>query len=226
MANMFIRTIIMYVVIVVLMRLTGKRQIGQLEITELVTAFMVSELASYPISNNTIPLLYGILPAITLICLEVFLSYASLKSRKFGKLLEGSEMALIKKGELDQKQMNKARITVEELKSALRVGGIASFSMVEYAFLESNGTISIIPKTGEMPLAAKYVKSDVKEEGIDHSVIIDGRIIEKELATIGVTKEKVGAMIAERGYKSIKEIFYMGIDDDGKVYIIEKEKEA
>ena len=73
MANVFIRTILLYLLIVVLMRITGKRQIGQLELTELVTAFMVSELASYPISNNSIPLLYGVLPAISLICLEVFL---------------------------------------------------------------------------------------------------------------------------------------------------------
>jgi len=221
---MFIRTVILYVVIVALMRLTGKRQIGQLEITELVTAFMVSELASSPITDNTIPLLYGIVPSITLICLEVFLSYASLKSRPFGKLLEGSELALIKKGRLDEKQMNKARITVEELKSALRTEGIASFSMVEYAFLESNGTISVIPKARELPLPAKYEKSDIKETGIDHAIIIDGKIIDRELEEVGVTKEKVGKMIAERGYKSIREIFYMGIDDGGETYIVGKEK--
>ena len=83
MINVFLRTVIMYIIIVALMRLTGKRQIGQLELTELVTAFMVSELAANPISDNSVPLLYGIIPAMTLVSLEVFLSYISLKSKTF-----------------------------------------------------------------------------------------------------------------------------------------------
>ena len=166
MLNIFIRTLILYTLIVVLMRLTGKRQIGQLELTELVTAFMISELASSPITNNSIPLLYGVIPAVTLVCLEVFLSYISLKSRTFRKLIAGSALPLINDGKIDKAQMNKARITVEELISAMRMSGICCVSEVKYAFLEPSGNISFLTKAAKSPPTSEDLKMKVKEQGM------------------------------------------------------------
>ena len=163
MINVFLRTVIMYIIIVALMRLTGKRQIGQLELTELVTAFMVSELAANPISDNSVPLLYGIIPAMTLVSLEVFLSYISLKSKTFRRMVAGNALALINKGNIDIKQMNNARITVEELLSAMRSAGISCMSNIEYAFLEPNGTISVIPKASENPPSSMDMGISVSE---------------------------------------------------------------
>lgn len=223
MLNVFIRTVILYAVIVVLMRLTGKRQIGQLELTELVTAFMISELASSPITDNSIPLLYGIIPAITLVCLEVFLSYAAIKSRKFRRLITGRALALVNKGKIDKEQMNKARITVEELLSAMRCNGISCMSDIEYAFLEQNGTISIIPKASESPPSANNMKIKVSEKGIEHSIIVDSDISYNELKKIGKDEKWLKQKLKENGFTSHKEVFYMGINELEEIYIVGKD---
>lgn len=224
MLNVFIRTVILYVVIVVLLRLTGKRQIGQLEITELVTAFMISELASSPITDNSIPLLYGVIPAVTLVCLEVFLSYASIKSRRFRRLVTGRALVLVNKGKIEKEQMNKARITVEELLSAMRCNGVSCMSDIEYAFLEQNGTISIIPKASESPPSAKDMNVKVSEKGIEHSIIIDSDISLKELEKIGKDQKWLKKKIKENGFSSPDEVFYMGVNELEEVYIIRKDE--
>lgn len=224
MINVFIRTVILYLLIVALMRLTGKRQIGQLELTELVTAFMISELASRPIDDNSVPLLYGIIPAITLVCLEVFLSYLSIKSRSFRKLVAGNALALIRKGKLDKNQMNKARITVEELVSAMRCAGVSSLKNIEYAFLEPNGTISVITKAPESPVTARAMEIDVPEAGIEHPVIIDGNIDHAELKRLGIDEKFILNKLRENGYRSDEQIFYMGVDDLLEVNIVSKEE--
>ena len=224
MINVFVRTVILYMLVVALMRLTGKRQIGQLELTELVTAFMISELVANPINDNSIPLLYGIIPAISLVCLEVFLSYISIKSRSFRKLVAGNALALIRKGKLDKDQMNKARITVEELISAMRCAGVSNLKSVEYAFLEPNGTISVLTKITESPATVGDLKLNVPESGIEHPVIIDGNIDYAELKRIGTDEAFVLEKLKENGYKSINQIFYMGINDLYEVNIVSKEE--
>lgn len=224
MLNVFIRTVILYALIVVLMRLTGKRQIGQLELTELVTAFMISELAANPISNNSIPIAYGIIPAVTLVCLEVFLSYISVKSKKFRKLITGNALALVKKGKIDCKTMNTARITADELLSAARCAGVRGLSEVAYAFLEPNGTISVIPKSAESPPSASDlgVKSD--EKGAEHALIIDGKIDFTELKKLGKDKKWLLMRLKENGFGGENEVFYMGADDAGGIYTAGREK--
>ncbi len=224
MINIVVRTVILYILVVALMRLTGKRQIGQLELTELVTAFMISELAANPISDNSIPILYGIIPGIILVCLEVLLSFISIKSRVFRKMLSGSALALIKKGKLDKDQMNKARITVEELISALRNAGTPSMSNVEYAFLEPNGTISIIQKAVDIPPAAKDMGVDVSEPGIEHPVIIDGNINKKELEGLGIDEDWIMKKLRDNGITDANEVFYMGINDLLEEYIVGKDE--
>lgn len=224
MINIFLRTIILYFVIVILLRLTGKRQIGQLEISELVTAFMISELASSPITDNSIPLLYGVIPAVTLVCLEVFLSYASMKSRTFRRLITGRALPLVYKGKIDKDQMNKARITVEELLSAMRCNSISCMSDVEYAFLEPNGTISIIPKASESPPSAKDMKVKVSEKGIEHSIIVDSDISKTELEKMGKNLKWLEKKLKENGFSGVEEVFYMGVNELDEIYIIGKEK--
>lgn len=222
MANVFIRTVILYILIVALMRLTGKREIGQLELTELVTAFMISELASYPISNNSIPLLYGVIPAVTLVCLEVFLSFISVKSRSFRKLIAGNALMLVRKGNIDQAQMNQARITIEELVSAMRTAGISCVSNIEYAFLEPNGTISVLPKAAEAPPTAKDLGVCPPNTGIEHSLIVDGTLDRKELASLGLEERWVEKQLRQNGCSTLSQVFYMGVNDLKEVFVVRK----
>ena len=223
MLNVFLRTIILYLLIVILMRLTGKRQIGQLELTELVTAIMISELAASPISDNSIPLLYGVIPAITLVCLEVFLSYLSLKSRTFRKMVAGKALPLVNKGKIDKTQMNKARITLEELLSAMRCNGVSNVADIDYAFLEPNGTISIITKAQKSPPSADDLKVKVTETGIEHSIIVDGNVSKEELQNMGKDKNWLKKTLKENGFTSKNQVFYMGINELEEIYIIGKD---
>ena len=225
MINIVVRTVILYILVVALMRLTGKRQIGQLELTELVTAFMISELAANPISDNSIPILYGIIPGIILVCLEVLLSFISIKSKIVRKMLSGSALALIKKGKLDKEQMKKARITVEELVSAMRSAGTPCMSDVDYAFLEPNGTISIIQKATHIPPSADDMGISVSEQGIEHPIIIDGNINKKELYALGVNDIWLEKKLKENGFKNENDVFYMGVNDLLEVYIVGKDDE-
>ena len=224
MANVFIRTILLYLLIVVLMRITGKRQIGQLELTELVTAFMVSELASYPISNNSIPLLYGVLPAISLICLEVFLSFISVKSKKFRTMIAGSALMLVRAGTIDQEQMKKARITMEGLLGAARNCGVFCVSDISYAFLESSGTISVLPKASKVPVSAEDMGKNVPEPGAEHPLIIDGNLCRDQMKQLNISENRIRIELEKLGYEDLSEVFYLGINDLKEVYAVKKQK--
>ncbi len=224
MANIFIRTIILYLLLVLFLRLSGKREVGQLELTELVTTFMISELASIPITNNNIPLLYGIIPAATLICLEVFLSFAGLKSAAFSKLMSGTPAILISKGELSRKELFNSRLTLSELMSSLRVLGVSQISDIEYAILEPSGKLSVIQKANQLPPSREDMKVNTVEKGIEHIIVSDGKVMKHNLAECALDEEWLEKTLKSKGYSCPKEVFFMGINDAGQITLIKKEK--
>ncbi len=224
MANILCRTIILYLIIVLLMRLSGKREIGQMELTELVTAFMVSELASIPISDNDIPLLYGIIPTVTLICLEVFLSYLCTKSKKARIIFSGYPEILVDKGSLNQKALSDARLTVEELLSSLRVLGYGNLSDVYYAILEPSGNISVIPKCTQRPPTTEELNIKADETGVQHVIISDGKINMASLHRTGLDVMWVDSQLKKQGIKSRADVFFFGVDDSKKVMLIPKKE--
>lgn len=223
MANVFIRTIILYLLIVLLMRLTGKREVGQLELTELVTAFMISELASIPITDNNIPLLYGVIPTITLVCLEVMLSFLCIKSRIMKKIFSGNPSMIIRNGVIDTKAMNDARFSLPELMSALRVAGYYSLSEVNYAILEPNGTLSVVPYAGERPPSGNELSLCVPDKGMEHILITDGQVNSKELTKLGLNNSWLYSQLSKNGCKSEKDVFFFGVNDSKEVNIIRME---
>lgn len=224
MANVFMRTVILYILILLLMRVSGKREVGQLELSELVTAFMISELASIPITDNNIPLLYGIIPTVTLICLEVFLSYLCMKSKNMRKVFSGFPAVLIEKGELKQKELEDSRLTVEELLSSLRVLGYADISNVYYAILEPSGNLSVIPKCSERPPTVKEMSMTVKETGAQHIIISDGTVNLYELNRLGFDYKWLESQLKKGGAKSEKDVFFLGVDDANNVIFIPKKQ--
>jgi len=224
MANIFIRTIILYLLLVLFLRLSGKREVGQLELTELVTTFMISELASIPITNNNIPLLYGIIPAATLICLEVFLSFAGLKSAAFSKLMSGTPAILISKGVLSRKELFNSRLTLSELMSSLRVLGVSQICDVEYAILEPSGKLSVVQKAKDLPPSREDMNIKTVEKGIEHIIVADGKVMKHNLAECGFDEKWLKKTLASKGCKSHKEVFFMGINDAGQITVIKSEK--
>lgn len=222
MATILIRTVIIYVVLIATMRLMGKRQLGELEISELVTTLLISEIASLPIGDQSIPIIHAVIPLVTILTLEVLLSVILLKCPRLKNLASARPTVLIRHGVLDQKEMRRIRITIDELISEVRQSGIASLQDVDYAILEQNGKLSIISKRQSSPPSAQDLNILLKETGIVHALIEDGEINDYNLKLLGYTRTWLSEQLQQTG-KSTREVFFLGINDNGDFYRIDKE---
>lgn len=222
MVTVFLRTFIMYALLLGAIRLMGKRQVGELEISELAITFMLSELAVVPISDKNIPLLYSVVPILILLSVEIILSFAISKSPQFKKLILGRPSVIIKRGKIDQGELKKLRMSVSELMSELRLKGISSVSDVEYAIVEDNGKLSVFTKKSASPLTAEDAEVEVDETGIAHSVVIEGKIYSENMELAGKTEKWIREKIRESGTDT-ERIFLMTVDDNDNIYIIKKE---
>lgn len=166
----------MYAVILIFMRIMGKRQLGQMQISEFITAMILSELAALPISDRTIPLAYSLVPLIIIISAEVILSYISLKSHTAQKFLESVPTAIVEKGVLNQQALIDTRISMKELLVELRIAGLSSVSEAQYVYLEPNGKFSVIPKTAYRPVTVADLELTLPEADPDIALIVDGKI--------------------------------------------------
>lgn len=223
MTTIFIRTVIIYVTLILGMRIMGKRQVGQLEVSELVTTFLLSELASLSITDDSIPLMFSVIPILTLIAIEVISAFAVMKSKTLKRIFVGRPTMIICKGKLNQKELEKNRITVEELFSQLRIKSILSLDDIEYAILEQNGQLSVITKSKEQPLSPVDAGIDVPERGIAHALIIDGDINEQNLLISGKSDQWLKDTIKKYGCR-IEDVFIFTVDDLGNQKLIKRDK--
>ena len=217
------RTVIVYTVLLCIMRLMGKRQLGELEITELVTTLLISEIAALPIEDPSIPVMNAVIPLVTIIMLEVALSVILLKCPKLKNLASARPSVLVRRGKPDQKEMQRIRISIDELISEIRQAGFASPEEVDYAILEQNGKISVIPRRAAQPPSAEDLGIAVQESGIMHALIEDGSVNRYNLQLLSLDESWLRARLAEKALTA-KEVFYLGIDDGGKLYWVEKEE--
>jgi len=215
----FIRTIILYTVVVVVMRIMGKRQIGELQPFELVIAIMISELAAVPMQDTGIPLLNGIIPILTLMIIEVAISYITLKSRKARKIVCGSPSVLIKDGKILEDQMRIQRFNLSDLMEELRTSGYLNLSDVEFAILETSGKVSIIPKSDSTPVTRKDLNIKQPEELLPLAIIMDGELIEHNLQISGQNMTWLMERLKENGAKGINDVFIAIIDSNGQFYL-------
>ncbi len=224
MAVLLIRTILIYALLILVMRLSGKRQIGELQLSELVTTFLLSELASYPLTDPAIPFLHAAVPIFTIVCLEIILSFLATKSAIIKKLLDGKPSILIRRGVLDQKEMLKIRLSLEDLLCAIRLNGIAAISDVDYAILEQNGQISVFPKESMREVTLSDLSLKGKGSGLSHAVIADGKIIHENLNHANKTQAWLAQTLQKKKITDVHDVFLMTVDDSGDIAIIKKEK--
>ena len=180
----FVRTLILYVIIVVTIRLMGKRQVGELDPTELVAAILISDLAAVPMQDIGIPLLSGVIPILTLLALELISAELSLRSIRFRSLLCGNPVFLIKDGKIDQKAMAATKLSLDELSQCLRENGISDIETVKFAILETSGRLSTFLYPEYAPLTAAQEKAHTDLE-IPLPVISDGTVLSKNLSILG-----------------------------------------
>lgn len=223
MVTVLIRATIIYSLLLISLRLTGKRQVGELQISELITTFMISELAASPIQDLSIPLIYSIFPIILLLCAEIVLSFLATKSKKLKKVFFGSPSIIINKGRLNQKELSRLRIGINELLGELRLKDVSDISDVDYAILEQNGKLSVFLKQDKQPICAQDLNIERKSVGIAHAVIIDGEINESNLRLAGKNNAWLIKYLNRIGL-SLNKIYLMTIDDNENINIIKKEE--
>lgn len=181
----FIRTIILYLVVLIVMRLMGKREIGQLQPFELAISIMIADLASVPMSELGIPITNGIIPILALLVMYMIISLLNMKSVNIRKIMSGQPSLLIYRGRIDEKVLKKERITINELQERLRGNNIFNLSDVEYAILETNGDVTVIPKPEKKNLTPQDFNMKPEYEGIPYDLVVDGKIMKENLKTIG-----------------------------------------
>lgn len=228
MVTVLLRTLLIYTVLELSMKLMGKRQIGEFQLSELVTTLFISELAVLPISDPQIPLLYVILPLTLIISLEVITSFVSLKSSIVRRFFSGKPSVIIRRGKLDQHELLKLRISCSELLAQLRQKGFSDISDVYYAIIEDDGILSVFPRRDKRPPNTDELDrngaagEDIHECGIAHSLIIDGDIIEENLRTSGKNRGYIEKELRRAGCR-LSEVFLFTCDDAGNTNIIKKE---
>ena len=224
MTTAFFRTVILYLLLMVGLRLMGKRQIGELEPSELVLTLIISDLAAVPMQDFGIPLVNGVFPIIILLCLSMILSFVNLKSVRFRSILCGKPAIIIREGRLVQQNMNKTRLTIDELYEQLRSQGVTDLKSVKYAILETNGKISVLPYTQESPVTPKILGVQVQDETLLPILLInDGRIMSDNLRVSGRDMRWLEQQLRSRKLSSPRQVFLLTVDETGTVECVVKE---
>ena len=216
------RTVILYFLIMIGLRLMGKRQIGELEPSELVLTMMISDLATVPMQDFGIPLLAGVIPILTLLSLSLLLSQMSLLSLRFRELMCGTPTVLICNGRLQQAAMRENRYTLDELLEQLRGQGCASVEEVQYAVLENSGQLSVLPWARQKPPTAEELGFHPAEGTLPVILINDGRVLQKNLRRCGRDEAWLQSVL-KREKHTAGEIFLLTVDENGKTLCIPKE---
>lgn len=220
------RAAILFVVIMISMRVLGKRQLGEMEPAEFVIALVISDLASVPIENMGIPLLYALFPIIVLVSLELLITYGSLKSLRFRVLVCGKPSIVIENGKIIQSEMTKSRISVNELFEQLRGKNVSDISQVKYAILETSGEFNVILFGEYNPVTVSDLELQASDTGLPIAIIDDGKLIKENMTIRNVDQQWVKRYLQSRKLPGPKEIFLMTIDDQGNIYITEKERKG
>ncbi|MBQ5910943.1 MAG: DUF421 domain-containing protein [Clostridia bacterium] len=216
------RTIILYIVVIISIRLMGKRQIGDMQPSELVITLLISEIAAMPLQDTDQPILFGISAIFTIVLIEILVSIIALKSFFVRKMLSGKSAILIKDGIIDQKELKKVRMTVLDLVEMLRGQQVFDINTVSFAVLETGGSLSVLLKSKEQPATVGDVKVQKGPAELPLPVISDGKILAESLTALGIDESAVTVKLAKRGIRP-RDVFLMTLDSAGKSEIVKKE---
>ena len=222
MLTIIFKTVIIYIILTIIMRLMGKRQLGELDVGELVITILLSEIASLPITNPEKTLLDAIIPITTLAALEILTSTLILKIPTVKKILSSKPSVIIAHGRIDKKAMKKVRISLEDLISQVRQNGIFDLEEVDYAILEENGKMSIIPKAINRQPDMKDLNLSTADSGVMHVLISDGVINTHGLSILNKDKKWLLGILRKHSLTP-RDVFCLTCNDAGKIYIIKND---
>ena len=220
-----VRAAILYLLIIIGIRLMGKRQIGQLEPSELVLSLLIADLAAVPMQDFGIPLLMGAIPILTLLCLSTVFSAAAARSIRFRALLCSRPSIVVQDGRILTREMARNCFTVDELMEELRVAGVTDLKTVKYAVLETTGRISVLLTADEQPVTARQMGLRPRETGLPLIVVSDGRVLSENLAIRHLSEGWLMDQLRARGIADVRDVFLRTVDEQDRVYLAQREGE-
>lgn len=223
MSIIFLRSVLLYALVIFAVRFMGKRQIGELQPSELVITILVSNIATLPIEDTTIPMITGVIPILVLVSLDVMMSGATLKFRRLRRIISGSPKIIVRDGVIDQKQMKDLRFSVDDLMESLHEYQIFDVSEVQFAIVETTGKISVYQKFPNRSLTPEMVQLQGKSQDPPSIIISDGVLIENALPAAKVGQGWVESVLKEKQLR-LAEVFLMTVSADGTYQVIEKEQ--
>ncbi len=213
----FIRVIIIYITVLVFLRMMGKRQIGEMQPYEVVITLIIADLATLPMSDTNIPLLNGILPLAILVLIHYIITMLTRKSIALRRLMSGRPVIIISPNGIEYKALKDLNMNIDDLMEAIRQCNYYSLDQVLYAIVETNGKISIIPKSENAPATAQDVKVQNPPAQLPHIVVSDGKLIKKEFTTLNLTDEKLQKILKHINVSNLKQLIILSIDEKGKL---------
>lgn len=223
MTLLFIRTVVTYIFVIIALRITGKRQIGELQPSELVLTLMISNIAAMPLQETGVPLLSSLLPIATLVMLELIISALMLKFRPFRRLISGNSAVVIRNGKILEKNLRKIRLTVDELCEELRLTGNFKIEDIVYCAVETNGQLSVLKKYTADHVTPQDLNLPDKQTQMTYVIISDGIISEHSLAMCGFNQQWLDKILKKENVRP-NEILLMTSDCDGQYYLLKKER--
>lgn len=220
---LLIRTIFIYVFLLFTMRLMGKRQLGELEVSELVSTLLLSDIASLPITNQELPVIYAVIPILVITTFEVCASLLLTKAPKLKGLLSTRPSMVIRKGRIDHDELLKNRISIDELISELRQKNITDLSDVAYAIIEQNGKMTVIPKTSQAQPTRADLNVTAPERGLSHVIVSDGTVNRYGLQFIQKDDDWLKKELRRRS-ASLKDVYLLTADDAGTVRLLRRDE--
>ncbi len=219
MTLLFLRTVLLYICVICGLRLSGKRQLGELSTSEFAVTILVSELASIPLQDTAVPMVNGVVPLFTLVSLEILTGALCQKSRRFRHLLSGNPCIIIRDGTLDTHMLRELRLSIDEVMEALRLAGTPNISDIRYAIVETNGQLSVLPKADMQPLTPTDLHLRPPEQGIPLILITCGTVVTENLRRLGKTEQWLSEQCRAHGVSSLDKVYLFTLDDCGNQFI-------
>ena len=219
----FFRAIVLYILVLIVMRLMGKREIGQLQPFELAISIMIADLAAVPMAETGVPITNGIMPILGLLVMHLTISIINIKSTKAREIICGKPSILIFRGKIDEKVLKKERFTINELEERLRDNNIFNIGDVEYAILETNGQISALLYPEYQPPTAKDLTATVPPLSFPVTIISSGKLLRKNLPVAGRSEQWVHDVLSAHGC-TVEKVYLLTVTPDGTLYLSIKEK--
>ncbi len=222
MLNSYVRTVVLYLALILVIRLMGKRQIGQMEPSEFVVTMLVANLASFPLEDGGIPLISGLIPMFVVLGLELILSVLSMKSVRLRRVLCGKPVILMENGRFLQDNMRKTRVTLDELTGHLREKDVLDPRAVQYAILETNGNLSVFPYPKERPASARDAGVQARAQKLPITIISDGSLMKANLEKAGKDARWVEKTLKELNAR-LEDTFLLTVDESGHLIFYRRE---